>query len=49
MRKGVYSLHPSLPHTPSFQWGDRVGRHPIDAVYLTMDLPLEASTWWSGL
>jgi hypothetical protein len=24
MREGVYSLHPSLPRTPSFQWGDWV-------------------------
>jgi hypothetical protein len=32
MREGVYSLHPSLPQTPSFQQGDQVGRHPINAV-----------------
>jgi hypothetical protein len=49
MREGVYSLHPSLPCTPTFQRGDRVGRYPIDAVYLTPDLPLEAGTWISKI
>jgi hypothetical protein len=49
MREGVYSLHPSLPLTPSFQRGDRVSRYPIDAVYLTPDLPLEAGTWISKI
>jgi hypothetical protein len=49
MREGVYSLHPSLPHTPTFQRGDRVSRYPIDAVYLTPDLPLEAGTWISKI
>jgi hypothetical protein len=49
MREGVYSLHPSLPQTPSFQQGDQVGRHPIDAVYLTPDLPSEAGTWISKI
>jgi hypothetical protein len=39
----------SSPRTPSFQLGDQVGRHPIDAVYLTPDLPLEASTWISKI
>jgi hypothetical protein len=49
MREGVYLLHPSLPCTPMFQRGDRVGRYPIDAVYLTPDLPLEVGTWISKI
>jgi hypothetical protein len=44
MGEGVYSLHPDLPQTPSFQCGDCIGHHPIDAEYLTPDLPLEAGT-----
>jgi hypothetical protein len=31
------------------QRGDRVGRHPIDAMYLTPGLPLEAGTWISKI
>lgn len=49
MCERVYSLHPSLPLTPSFQCGTRVGCHPIDAIYLTLDLTLEAGSWISQI
>jgi hypothetical protein len=48
MREGVRSLHPNLPATPTFLRGKRVGRYPIDAAYLTPDLPLEAGSWISA-
>jgi len=48
MREGVRSHHPSLPVTPTFKARGRAGRVPIDAVYLTPDLPLEAGTWISA-
>ena len=45
MREGVRSLHPNLPATPTFKAAGRMGRAPIDAVYLTPDLPAEAGSW----
>jgi hypothetical protein len=48
MREGVRALHPQLPATPTFLQGTQSGRHPIDAAYLTPDLPLEAGSWMSA-
>jgi hypothetical protein len=48
MREGVRSLHPNLPATPTFLRGKPVGRYPINAAYLTPDLPLEAGSWISA-
>jgi hypothetical protein len=48
MREGVRALHPDLPATPTFLRGKRVGQYPIDAAYLTPDLPLEAGSWISA-
>jgi hypothetical protein len=44
MREGVRALHPYLPATPTFLRGKGVGRYPIDAAYLTLDLPFEAGS-----
>ena len=47
MREAVHSHHPSLLATPTFKSGGHLGKAPIDAAYLTPDLPLSAGTWIS--
>ena len=48
MREAIHSHHPSLPATPTFWSGGCLSQAPIDAVYLTLDLPLSAGTWISA-
>ena len=45
MREAVQAHHPSLPATPTFHSGGRLGRRPIDVVYITLDIPIKAGTW----
>jgi hypothetical protein len=45
MREGVWTLHPDLPTTPSFMVGSCLCSVPIDAAYLSPDLPLHAGSW----
>ena len=47
MREAVYSHHLSLLATPTFKSGSHLGKAPIDAAYLTPDLPLSAGRWIS--
>jgi hypothetical protein len=49
MRKAVTHRHPDpwWQHTASYQKGDILGKWPIDGVYVTPSLPIEASTWLS--
>lgn len=44
MREAVRAHHPTLPLTPTFQ----TGRLPIDAVFVTPDLPVTAGAWISS-
>ena len=48
MHEAVRTHHPSLPVSPTYKSGGRLGRQPIDAVYLTPDLPIVARTWMSA-
>jgi hypothetical protein len=45
MHEAVCSKHLNLPVTPTFKVGSRIGSIPIDAAFLTPNLPIEAGTW----
>jgi hypothetical protein len=47
MREAVVHRHPDprWKRTGTYRKGDSIGSYPIDAVYVTPDLPAEASTW----
>jgi hypothetical protein len=47
MREAVSHRHPNSQwkHTASYCKGDTLGKWPIDGVYATPDLPIDASTW----
>jgi hypothetical protein len=47
MREAVSHRHPDprWQHTASYQKGDTLGKWPIDGVYVTPNLPIDASTW----
>lgn len=47
MQEAVRSLHPLLPDTPTFKAGSRTGQFPIDAAYVTPNLPVSAGLWVS--
>jgi hypothetical protein len=36
---------PQWQHTASYRKGDTLGKWPIDGVYVTPNLPIDASTW----
>jgi hypothetical protein len=47
MREAVSHRHldPCWQYTASYQKGDTLGKWPIDGVYVTPNLPIDASTW----
>jgi hypothetical protein len=49
MREEVTHRHPDprWQHMASYQKGDILGKRPIDGVYVTPNLPIDASTWLS--
>lgn len=47
MKEAVQSLHPTLLDMPMFKAGSQTGRFPVDAAYVTPDLPVSAGSWIS--
>ena len=45
MQEVISAKHPDLPETPTFCAGDRSGRHQIDGIWATPDLPINKGTW----
>jgi hypothetical protein len=45
MREAVLSSHPIFPKMATYMKGDKLGRNPIDGVWLTDDIPSIASGW----
>ena len=45
MWEAVLSSHPTLPKTATYMKGNKLGKNPIDGVWLTDDIPSIASGW----
>jgi hypothetical protein len=43
MREAVLLRHPTLPKTATYMKGNKLGKNPIDGVWLTDDIPSIAS------
>jgi len=47
MREVFLTEHPNLPTLSTFTWGTNMGRSPIDGVWLSDGVPVQACSWMS--